>query len=759
MTSFLELKIGKKLVKLLSNYSLYSAENLIALAKGDIEQAIELIKCLAKDSKVSVPSNSVDKLRQGLFKLKPMHYIQSAMGLPQATGYAIQKSQSGHVQSLNIAGELLNLPKKVGPIDAIELLVKDQGNLGICVAAAVTRALEVHLNMKEPLSMGFLYRGCKSVDGSEDSPGTTLQAANEVIQSSGVCREALYPTSSISGNSLSCCQEPNEIAIQDAKKHRIYGSVLFDEKTLSIEIVKAAVSGALFRESRTCIAAMKVFSGMEVLSHPQTDAFLPEKLPNENGHGYHAVLVVGYADDDAAPGGGRIHCTNSYGESYGEKGRFWVSYEYFLKHCISLAIPLIHEHEKGYLDSLGNMPPQLVARTLKAGFSIGKDPEGSPVYLNHELASNRHMVVVGKSGCGKSEFLKHFVENKAPTGTSIHVFDAHNEYDDLLVKVSSINAIDTGLPFTLLSNQRKLPVDLFIDGIVAEIAAVTPNLGRIQCSELSDLLTNAYELKLDNRSLKEYLVANASNSLKAQLQPLLLVLRSNKKILNGVTVGTVTVHRLQGIDRPESRAAYMSLTSAFLLDSKLADKHAIESVQYLILEESSRLRKSRVIIERMYKEARKQNIGVVFCEQELKDIPVVVLTNAATRLFWGEQAPKQILGDRPTPQWHALVQSDGKTKLVSIAQRKACITKHSPNKLKLAMSVDEHKSQQRKTIPVSVNFPMAFNPRKPRLWKEVYGWLFGALVITMILQQLAIWVLVRSQNSNVWKIFEDLLGL
>ena len=53
---------------------------------------------------------------------------------------------------------------------------------------------------------------------------------------------------------------------------------------------------------------------------------IPLPIPGENLLGGHAVLAVGYKDDATS---GFVTCRNSWGESWGDKGYFYLPYSYF----------------------------------------------------------------------------------------------------------------------------------------------------------------------------------------------------------------------------------------------------------------------------------------------------------------------------------------------------------------------------------------------------------------------------------------------
>ena len=52
--------------------------------------------------------------------------------------------------------------------------------------------------------------------------------------------------------------------------------------------------------------------------------------------GGHAVLAVGYKDDAMIKGRGVVICRNSWGESWGDKGYFYLPYSYFVSYVTDM---------------------------------------------------------------------------------------------------------------------------------------------------------------------------------------------------------------------------------------------------------------------------------------------------------------------------------------------------------------------------------------------------------------------------------------
>jgi len=204
------------------------------------------------------------------------------------------------------------LPRSVR-LDHLVPRIKNQGQCGTCVGQAVSSAAEAGYKQKkklpeEGLSALFNYARSKQEDGIPDTQGTYPRVALKVAQKEGTPPEAEFPYSLLTD----CLKLPN---IPETVK-TIAGNYK----------IKAYARLWTLEEIKQVLAAGKiVVAGILV-----TNSFLDWKgqgvigAPEGYILGAHAVVFCGYDDDKKA-----IRGVNSWGEEWGDKGFFWLNYDFF----------------------------------------------------------------------------------------------------------------------------------------------------------------------------------------------------------------------------------------------------------------------------------------------------------------------------------------------------------------------------------------------------------------------------------------------
>lgn len=192
--------------------------------------------------------------------------------------------------------------------------ILDQGNTPECVGATGTGILNAYFDRKGTLppgglSMSYLYHRCKQEDEIPDVDGTYPRIALKIMQKEGVCSERLYPFNS----KLSITPEMRQEALNYRIKAyaRLYG----------LEQVKQALSQGKY-----------VFIGTIVTKtnwHDNTKEGGFLGLPEGAILGGHATWLKGYDDNLGFRAFmGYLRGVNSWGESWGDKGSYWMPYEY-----------------------------------------------------------------------------------------------------------------------------------------------------------------------------------------------------------------------------------------------------------------------------------------------------------------------------------------------------------------------------------------------------------------------------------------------
>lgn len=196
---------------------------------------------------------------------------------------------------------------------------RDQGNRGTCVAFAMTAAHEVHRNVGEHLSEEFLYWGSKQWDGLGGRPGTTVEAALNVLASIGQADEGCWPYEPNRDDSLGL-GVPTHEALTDAAT-RIWTTVRPLPLTISA-VVETLNAGA------PVVLVTWVFQSW--FRAPAALISLPSSTDARVGR--HAVLLTGYREPLASP---TIVFRNSWGRSWGDDGYGYMAHDYLMAHGIA----------------------------------------------------------------------------------------------------------------------------------------------------------------------------------------------------------------------------------------------------------------------------------------------------------------------------------------------------------------------------------------------------------------------------------------
>lgn len=211
-------------------------------------------------------------------------------------------------------------------------VVYNQGQEGSCTANAGCAARAILLrNPSLYLSRAFLYYEERNLRGTTDQDsGASIRDICKAAKKYGICEDLYMPY--IDGDYTT---PPSDEAIKNALKYTITAY----KRLISIDDIKKSL---VFNQNPVLIG-MTVFESMESDAVAKTGK-LPMPIQNEQQLGGHAVLVVGYNDTKSFQSmifnminfgicsSGYLIVRNSWGEAWGDKGYFYMPYEYFLKY-------------------------------------------------------------------------------------------------------------------------------------------------------------------------------------------------------------------------------------------------------------------------------------------------------------------------------------------------------------------------------------------------------------------------------------------
>lgn len=224
----------------------------------------------------------------------------------------VQK-QLPDLRDLKISDILPFIDEEVTPLPpTVDLRPKcppiwNQGSIGSCSSQAGVAVRMMLSDIKTPLSRLYQYYQERYLEGNVNvDSGATMRSIGKAMQKYGVSEEKYFPyVESTFAN------EPSDIANVNAETYKIsnyYAINTLDEIRQVLQV-----------EQKPVLAAIDVY---ESFSDTPSNGMMPKNSGKLLGG--HALAVVGYSDE-----GRYLIFRNSYGTGFGDKGYFYMPYDYF----------------------------------------------------------------------------------------------------------------------------------------------------------------------------------------------------------------------------------------------------------------------------------------------------------------------------------------------------------------------------------------------------------------------------------------------
>ena len=282
-----------------------SKEKSIREKISDLQNSIKhdsnTIKKINSDSKI-IHSDLDISFEEGVFSIDGRRV--------NASGYIpspISPGDESYTYIDNPIPNQVDLSNYFGPI-------KDQGQLGSCTAfpvAGVYEFLAMQNSKTVEISEQFIYYDTRKRQGNEsEDTGATLLDTIISIKKSGACYSSTCPYS-IDTYHLS----PSEEAYTEAK-HQIV------EKAVRVKVKEDDFKHAI-SNGYPVIFGLKLYKSFY---SKDGNGIIPYPASNEksyDNHGTHAMLIVGYNDDEKL-----FKVRNSWGTSFGDNGYCYIPYDY-----------------------------------------------------------------------------------------------------------------------------------------------------------------------------------------------------------------------------------------------------------------------------------------------------------------------------------------------------------------------------------------------------------------------------------------------
>jgi C1A family cysteine protease len=213
------------------------------------------------------------------------------------------------------AGRDRNLPSSVD-LRPHMTPVENQGQSNSCTANAIAGAYEYLANrlmgQSGDVSRLFIYYNARELDGdTSQDEGTYLRSCVRVLRKYGACLENTW-----SFDLERILDQPHKRAYKEAAKFRI-------KEADRVEVDQQAMRSCL-AEGYPFVFGLQLFSSFQQAG---SNGLVPMPDPDNEGHdGGHAMLCVGYSDDDQV-----FIVRNSWGEEWGDRGYCYIPYDYMTK--------------------------------------------------------------------------------------------------------------------------------------------------------------------------------------------------------------------------------------------------------------------------------------------------------------------------------------------------------------------------------------------------------------------------------------------
>lgn len=214
----------------------------------------------------------------------------------------------------------IKLPIKVD-LRSMDNPIMDQGALGSCTANAISAAYMFDLRRQGKAlftpSRLFIYYNERVMEGTIDQDaGAMIRDGIKAINKLGVCNEDIWPY-----NIGDFAKKPDTKCFKEALKHK---AIEYRRVMRSMNDMRGVLAAGL-----PFVIGFSVYESFESRKVSKTGVMtMPGK--KEKLLGGHAVMVVGYDNDKEY-----WIVRNSWGTGWGDKGYFYMPYDYLLNANLS----------------------------------------------------------------------------------------------------------------------------------------------------------------------------------------------------------------------------------------------------------------------------------------------------------------------------------------------------------------------------------------------------------------------------------------
>jgi len=283
-----------------------------------------------------------------------------------------------------------------------------------------------------------------------------------------------------------------------------------------------------------------------------------------------------------------------------------------------------------------------------------------PLVINLDELPNKHIIITGASGTGKSTIAKHLAKEFYDKKFHIIIIDPHGEYRELADIIPEFRIVDASLTYlnplelgSLSPRERAHQLAFTIQSIFG--------LGPIQRQALEDLFIETYKRKgifPDNPETWSNKPPNFSdvigvcedlmksdevyNKLFYYIKTLATNVFSTSSKEYGTILRQSSIIVLNRLTSDYVRILYVTTLLQRLADTMYTSIR--KDTLFIIDEAHILLRKSigKHLVSKLFMESRKYGIGVILISQQPLLIPDSVFQNASLRLIFNTSEPRNV---------------------------------------------------------------------------------------------------------------------
>jgi hypothetical protein len=307
---------------------------------------------------------------------------------------------------------------------------------------------------------------------------------------------------------------------------------------------------------------------------------------------------------------------------------------------------------------------------LGSNVDNGKDVVFDPITMNPKKLANQHLLIVGKSGAGKSQTTSSVLYELSKQEIPFLILDFQGEYISSVLtnsKDESFAEATNAMTFDPSYGMDINPLELSIDGNTGQRIGYMSNvyqvssilkqifgLGDIQHPVLKDAIKRAYQEKgfsvtdratwnneppqfQDIWAILEFMEQNEGTNvrnLKYRIEPLF----ENNIFVSGegsVSISDIlnknSIIDLSKLHTPELMKSVARFVLQAVYNRMLADGPSKSIKLYVVIDEAHKLSYDQTLTD-LIREARKYGVGFILASQSVRDFATVVFENMGTKI-------------------------------------------------------------------------------------------------------------------------------